>query len=776
MKTPISYFAIVAFAATLLFSSCSASTNSASQPESNEASSGKEPVTMGSFDIEECLTNFSEGRAWVSYYDDDHHLNYGFIDSDGILIWSIAANEIPDWGYVEATEFQDGYSCLHATFLVGMGSMPGREGNPGMIVLDRDGHVVFSSQKPEDEGEYYFMGYGNNTFLAAEKLADFSRNSSYICEIDSTGKVVSRCEIDANTLDYVWNDYRYIGDGVFYGTFERWVGDDHAVYNRNTKSFIQLGDFALCDKLTGGETITNYNGRYYPVTEDDLSDASTWESFTADRRNKEILAIQGVEEKTVSDGLVVCILDRDSHDELALSYVPRSRGIYDYSGGLVAALPDAWDPIDADGFSGGYAAVQLRGADGNTYVTIVDKAGAAQYDPVKVDSGTLSSWKGYLSVSMTGKSKILDQNGNETSFEALDALGEDYKLGGRVVRGGFHWGYSSKTKKPNSFIGADGTEIHVVSITAESNKQTVGERIQDNRRSNSEDDGRWTLGGFSDSLPKLSDLTLEFNDGKNLDLQWGWSLFDRDTMSPEPGGYDANLAKAAIYLCEGTYHGEDDAKSRMHDLGFSDTLPMYYGEDGQTNTSPMTVASSVVSIGGEDCLVVAVAVRGTNDLGDFVTDARSGLFNVDGFSEAGETGMAVVREYCESRQSLHGIDPDHTILFVTGHSLGAAVAGQIAGNLEGEVAERQNIFAYTFASPFYETHGKKTGDFTNIHNVVNTEDAVPKFPLGGERYGVDHTFKGKGKDVLDQHMLDTYLNGVLYGVSGQDASGGFSGR
>lgn len=141
--------------------------------------------------------------------------------------------------------------------------------------------------------------------------------------------------------------------------------------------------------------------------------------------------------------------------------------------------------------------------------------------------------------------------------------------------------------------------------------------------------------------------------------------------------------------------------------------------------------------------------------------------------------MEIVRDYCRTRQQQHQIDMQHTILFTTGHSLGAAIAGQIAGNLEGDVAAHERIFSYTFASPYYETHGKQASDFPNIHNIVNTEDAVPTFPLGGSRYGVDETFKGTGSDILDQHMLDTYLDGILSGVTiswQSDEGGGGRGR
>jgi hypothetical protein len=255
---------------------------------------------------------------------------------------------------------------------------------------------------------------------------------------------------------------------------------------------------------------------------------------------------------------------------------------------------------------------------------------------------------------------------------------------------------------------------------------------------------------------------LGFGDSGTFDFNWGWSMFDRSAM--DGYSYNRDMALAAGYLSDGTYYGQSEAERRMRALGFGDSESEYYNPVFEANTSPITAASAVIPFDGEDHLIVAVAVRGTDDAGDWLTDLRSGAFNVDGFSEAGETGMNFVRAYCSERQSLYGIDAEHTVLFVTGHSLGAAVAGQIAGNLENELAPRKNIFAYTFASPFYETYGKTVGEYVNIHNFVNTEDAVPKFPLGGVRYGIDHTFTGAGTSMLDQHMLYTYLDALKRGI------------
>ena len=267
---------------------------------------------------------------------------------------------------------------------------------------------------------------------------------------------------------------------------------------------------------------------------------------------------------------------------------------------------------------------------------------------------------------------------------------------------------------------------------------------------------------LSVGMPERKHMELEFNDSADISFEWGSDLFSK--MADKKGNFDIDIAMAAIYLCEGTYHGEDEIKSRMKELGLSEPYSDYYDFSVKAYTSPITLASDVITINDKQYLFVAVAVRGTNilDIDDLLTDINEGIFNDSGFEKSGKNGMDVVRNYCDNMREKTGIDKKHTILFVTGHSLGAAVAGQIAGNLQDEVATQNHIFAYTFASPFYQTHGKKTDSYVNIRNFINTEDAVPKAPLGGVRYGIDQNFKGKGADILDQHMLGTYLQPLQY--------------
>ena len=48
-----------------------------------------QPIIESSFTIEEALTPFTAGRAWVKCYDSDKQYYYALIDTKGYIAWSI---------------------------------------------------------------------------------------------------------------------------------------------------------------------------------------------------------------------------------------------------------------------------------------------------------------------------------------------------------------------------------------------------------------------------------------------------------------------------------------------------------------------------------------------------------------------------------------------------------------------------------------------------------------------------------------------------------------
>ena len=205
------------------------------------------------------------------------------------------------------------------------------------------------------------------------------------------------------------------------------------MYNQNTHSFFAIG-LRLLNILPNGDALAvkyrnaiyHYKGaNTYLIPGEYLYDETHWQSFDPDSG---YIGIFGDNVGDITNGLITTL-----------------SGIYNYRGELIATYPDNWSIDSVDAFSGGYAALCLRGADGNTYITVVDTDGNSQYDPIKVGNATFPAWHGYVSVNIDDEDVILDPQGNRTSRSEIDALSEDYTIDSLSVSCGFETGESSYT-------------------------------------------------------------------------------------------------------------------------------------------------------------------------------------------------------------------------------------------------------------------------------------------------------------------------------------------
>jgi len=293
---------------------------------------------------------------------------------------------------------------------------------------------------------------------------------------------------------------------------------------------------------------------------------------------------------------------------------------------------------------------------------------------------------------------------------------------------------------------------------------------------------RFSDGNWPDTLTiSMSDITcsgdpnrartraVKFDNSTTVDLNWGWELFNKDASE-----YSHDLAMAGCILSQAAEMGESEAEKRLNALGFENASSVYYrGNEDNMNMPATTFASAKISLNGEQKVLVAIVSRGSADIGDWLTNFYS-VFN--GFYGAADNVRNNFKSYYAGLSEFYGFDvnADNTILYITGHSLAGAVAGQLAQMTEGMFAKRNNIFTYTFASPNYETFKYDRESFTNVHNIINTQDAVPNLPWGYKRYGHDWYYDGKGNNIVDQHLLGTYLNSLLSGVPKNIGSGAVS--
>ena len=187
--------------------------------------------------------------------------------------------------------------------------------------------------------------------------------------------------------------------------------------------------------------------------------------------------------------------------------------------------------------------------------------------------------------------------------------------------------------------------------------------------------------------------------------------------------------------------------------------------------------------------VVAIAFRGTDlnvggkdSLSDLITDAA--CWDYDGL-HSGFRGFATqayntlcnikfnslnmtFKEYLKKCES-----SDDYYIFVTGHSLGAAVANILAGEILAKNDDvRVKTMCYTFASPQVCNPSKARFRYAyNIFNIINTEDIVPKvgYKLNkGVRFGTDLAVTVSNSSKSAHDLKVTYekaMNQVINNIS-----------
>ena len=216
-------------------------------------------------------------------------------------------------------------------------------------------------------------------------------------------------------------------------------------------------------------------------------------------------------------------------------------------------------------------------------------------------------------------------------------------------------------------------------------------------------------------MPFLHDMT--------PDIQSAWNLADFDPNSPndEP---NMNIAVMALILAtniESTVgsHAWSLIEYSLDRLGFTNIVHRYFEEAHKVNHPAMAFGRSIETVNGKT--VVAAVYRGSSSFEDFISDAKA---EPGGFHQAGVNATNELRAYCQSQ----GLTKENTILFITGHSYGASCAS-LVGISSTDLAEKDSIFCYSYATPNYIRNGL-TGDGMKMFSFNSNEDVVPQVPVG----------------------------------------------
>ena len=218
-------------------------------------------------------------------------------------------------------------------------------------------------------------------------------------------------------------------------------------------------------------------------------------------------------------------------------------------------------------------------------------------------------------------------------------------------------------------------------------------------------------------------IPMPFLHGMQPDIKATWDLADFD-----PAGQNAepnlNVAVMGLILAtniESTVgpHAWSLVEYSLERLGFTNVVHRFFEGAEKVNHPAMAFGIHTETVAGKH--LVAAVYRGSSSIVDFISD---GLAEPGGFHDAGINATNELRAYCASQ----GLAKEDTILFICGHSYGASSAS-LVGISSTDIAERDSIFCYSYATPNYLRHGV-TGEGMKMFSFNSNEDVVPQVPIG----------------------------------------------
>lgn len=243
-------------------------------------------------------------------------------------------------------------------------------------------------------------------------------------------------------------------------------------------------------------------------------------------------------------------------------------------------------------------------------------------------------------------------------------------------------------------------------------------------------------------------------------LQCPW---DKGWLSQASDAYNHELAQTLMVLASSAYDESTCKDNLTNQLQCGKTTSSYQDSIYKDNIDQVAYTFGLDDTNPAQPIVY-VAIRGTVNNAEWESN-----FNLDGydaelanthtgFQKATDSVIDALKEFVKD------VDLQNAKFVVTGHSRGAAVAnllgaaldnGQISG-WQGQSA-KENSYVYTFACPntVASTYAAK-GDYGNIFNIANPEDAVTYFPpssWGFSRYGITKMLPSKSSSADYQTLL-----------------------
>ena len=220
--------------------------------------------------------------------------------------------------------------------------------------------------------------------------------------------------------------------------------------------------------------------------------------------------------------------------------------------------------------------------------------------------------------------------------------------------------------------------------------------------------------------------------GHTVDWDYAYSA---DYFSRPQDEYNHDLARLSLGMALSAFRSEEDPQHQDKDIiAFFQSLGFDRIETDSYRNQPTSYSISYgfAQLKTGNSTVLALAVCGGNYGAEWTSNLTVGDENRPvGFQDAATKVQAALKDYME-RNPIKG----DVKLWIAGYSRGGAVANITAADCTDSGLFKA-VYAYTFATP---RTTRTPGNYTNIFNILQKNDVVPKIPLadwGFKRYGRD---------------------------------------
>lgn len=382
-----------------------------------------EPAPAPTLPIYDVVSSFSNGVALVelrdyadvlstsAIEDTNMQIAYALTDTAGNVKLAFSA---ADW---DGFSMYDDFLCL--------------EKDGSLYFYDADGNPAFQFETTEEIKRYAVQGYGDGRWLILREESGFSSRGVYLFSVDRNG-TVSEKEYDitdianaagAGDVQYYFA-CDYYGDGIFLRAQNDSsdVTHNYYMYDAFAGSLYYTGYLSLYAEFYNGFTLGRfadsseyaYNSEFgaFAVTSEQLREWLTVE-YTEAVEDEQCLETNAQVKSAVADAIESSGVYKVPYSEnyaafdigsgVLMTEDNEDAPYYDFINGTTIPLPvyEGDVRVESTGaFSGEYAKLVLRGADGNYYLTIINRQGEAMYEPVMAEGADKlygsSNWNGYI--------------------------------------------------------------------------------------------------------------------------------------------------------------------------------------------------------------------------------------------------------------------------------------------------------------------------------------------------------------------------------------------